>query len=29
MDEPEPCALCGATWGDWRQTIGGDVLKFC
>jgi hypothetical protein len=29
MEEAEPCALCGATWGDWRQDIGGDVLKFC
>lgn len=25
----DPCELCGATWGDWRQQIGAKVLKFC
>lgn len=25
----DPCALCGATWGEHRRSVQGETLNFC
>jgi hypothetical protein len=27
--EQDSCALCGATWGDFRADIAGEAIRFC
>ncbi len=29
MAKGEPCDLCGSTWGDVGQEIGGREYNFC
>ena len=29
MPLPTPCALCGATWGDYWEEVQGKKLFFC
>ena len=29
MTKGDPCALCGSTWGDVDEEIGGRWYHFC
>jgi hypothetical protein len=29
MTKGDPCALCGSTWGDVDEEIGGSWYHFC
>lgn len=29
MTKGDPCALCGSTWGDVDEVVGGRGYHFC